>query len=332
MRRAAKQAKKEFQDNIQDIKRNLDPKRLFAMFNAQRKLLTEQRTEFRVTSEGSILPDPKKAIQAYFDSDETKAVYRQLEEDSTTKKTLTVRQMPRLSRQYLKRLFSKLGIRLQVFGSAFTRQKFWDAVNGNPASFPYLRPDQNQNKDLDQANINPQLNEDMPLYVRRDPTQADPGDPNDPRKKDEFQLYQGISIPILYHKTGHKYIIHLWFSQVETYYLRMYESITAKYCKARNINLLENGSLDPESPFFIDGKGRPTVHTHMYPLDFSDFAASANIPGATSYIFRKMFSGLLLAQEDLALREAEEWTMGHAPETAKNSYQDALTTKLMACK
>ena len=330
MKKVAKVAKREFQDNIQDIKRNLDPKRQFAKFNAQRKLLTEQRSEFRVTSEGSKLPDPKKAIQAYFDSDETKALYRQLEEDSTTKKVLTNKEMPRLSRQYLKRLFSKLGIRLQVFGAAFTRQKFWDAVQANPAAFPYLRPD--QNRGLDPGNINHQINEDMPLYVRRDPTQADPGDPNDPSKRAEFDLYQGINIPILYHKTGHKYIIHLWFSQVETYYLRMYESITAKYCIARNINLLENGSLDPESPFFIDGKGRATVHPNMYPLDFSDFAASAGIPSATSYIFRKMFSGLLLAQEDLTLREAEEWTMGHAPETAKNSYQDALTKKLMACR
>ena len=124
MRKVAKLAKREFQDNIQDIKRNLDAKRLFAKFTAQRKQLTEQRAEFRVTSEGSQLPDPKKAIQAYFNSDETKAVYSQLEEDSTTKKILTPKQMPRLSRQYLKRLFSKMGIRIQVFGAPFTRQKF----------------------------------------------------------------------------------------------------------------------------------------------------------------------------------------------------------------
>ena len=92
MRKVAKLAKREFQDNIQDIKRNLDAKRLFAKFTAQRKQLTEQRAEFRVTSEGSQLPDPKKAIQAYFNSDETKAVYSQLEEDSTTKKILTPKQ------------------------------------------------------------------------------------------------------------------------------------------------------------------------------------------------------------------------------------------------
>ena len=174
----------------------------------------------------------------------------------------------------------------------------------------------------------------MPLYVRRNPTQADPGIPDDDREfdKEEFQLHQGIAVPIPYHKTGHKYTIWLWFSQVEAYYLRMYESITAKFCQARNINLLPNGKVDPDSPFFIDGKGRPTVHTNMAPLDFHDFAESAGIAGATSYTFRKMFSGLLLAQQDLTLREAEEWTMGHAPQTAINSYQDALTKKLMACR
>ena len=239
--------------------------------------------------------------------------------------------MSKLSRQYLKRLFCKMGIRLQVFGRPLTEQKFFDALTAGAAAYPYLRPD--QSRGLDPANINRQLTEDMPIYVRRDPTQPDPGIPDDREfDKEEFDLLQGIAIPIPYHKTGHKYTIWLWFSQVEAVYLTMYESIASKYCKARKLNLLEDGEIDPDSPFFIDRKGRPTIHTNMFPLDFSDFARCAGIQSATSYIFRRMFSGLLLAQEDMALREAEEWTMGHAPTTAKTAYQDALTKKLKTCR
>ena len=123
MKKAAKVSKREFQDNLQDIRKNLEPKKLFAKYAAQKKQLTEQRAENRATFEGKKLPDdPKVAIQAYFDSEPTKALYKQLEEDSTNKKILTPYQMAKLSRRYLKRLFSKMGIRLQVFGTPFTRQ------------------------------------------------------------------------------------------------------------------------------------------------------------------------------------------------------------------
>ena len=63
------------------------------------------------------------------------------------------------------------------------------------------------------------------MLETRDPTQPDPGIPDDPRDQEEFDLYQGIAIPIPYHKTGHKYTIWLWFIQEEAVYLTMYESI-----------------------------------------------------------------------------------------------------------
>ena len=211
MRREAKIDKREFQDTLKDIERNLDHKKLFAKFTAQRKQLTEQRQDYRATYEGQKLPDPKEAIQAYMDSEETRALYTQLEQFSTSKKVLTPKQMSKLSRQYLKRLFCKMGIRLQVFGRPLTKQKFFDALTAGAAAYPYLRPD--QSRGLDPANINRQLTEDMPIYVRRDPTQPDPGIPDDREfDKEEFDLLQGIAIPIPYHKTGHKYTIWLWFS------------------------------------------------------------------------------------------------------------------------
>ena len=329
MMKEARRDKRDFQDNLKDILRNLNPSKLHKQFTAQKKHLTEERADYRATHEGQKLPDPKMAIQAYFDSEPTRALYRQLEVDFYKKRVLKELQMSGLSRKYLKRLFARMGIRLQVFGSTLTRKKFFDAVD-IAASFPYVRPDQNSG--LNPRYINNQLAEDMPLYVRENPYQNDPGDPNDPRQREDWEVQQGIAIPIEYHKTGHKYTIWLWFSQVETYYLRMYESIAANYCLAKKINLLPDGSIDPESPLFINGKGGPTVYTNMFPLDFSDFAMAAGIPSATSYIFRKMFSKLLLAQESLNLREAEEWTMGHAPATAKDSYQDALTKKFKACR
>ena len=78
MRREAKIDKREFQDTLKDIERNLDHKKLFAKFTAQRKQLTEQRQDFRASYEGQKLPDPKEAIQAYMDSEETRALYTQL--------------------------------------------------------------------------------------------------------------------------------------------------------------------------------------------------------------------------------------------------------------
>ena len=93
MRKVAKVAKREFQDNLQDILKNLNPKMLFAKYTAQRKQVTEQRAEYRATYEGRTLPDPKQAIQAYFDSEPTKALYRQLEQLSTSKQVLTPKKM-----------------------------------------------------------------------------------------------------------------------------------------------------------------------------------------------------------------------------------------------
>ena len=171
----------------------------------------------------------------------------------------------------------------------------------------------------------------MGLYVRRNPHQEDPGDNQDPRNRADFRLHQGIAVGIEYQKVV-SYTIWLWFNQVDTCYLRMYESITALHCLHYGLNLLPDGTIDPETPFFIDGSGNATVHTHMKALDLHDFAAAAGIPGATTYVFRKMFARILMDQEDHTLREAEEWAMGHGPQTAKNAYMEDLSKKLKSCR
>ena len=43
-----------------------------------------------------------------------------------------------------------------------------------------------------------------------------------------------------------------------------------------------------------------------------------------------MFSNLLLAQNDIALLECEEFVMCHAPNTAKSFYADELSKKMKA--
>ena len=157
-----------------------------------------------------------------------------------------------------------MGIRVQVFGIPFTRRKFWAAIGHGAASFPYVRanrrdPRQHQ-PDLDE------VLEDNPDYIRRDPYQADTGEIEDPREREEWELLHGIAVEIEYHKTGKKYTMYLWFSQVEIYYLRMYETITANYCLANKRNLLPNGKINPDSAFFIDGNGNATDIT-CYPSE-----------------------------------------------------------------
>ena len=146
----------------------------------------------------------------------------------------------------------------------------------------------------------------MPRH--RNAHQADPGDPLDPRQREDWEFQKGIAVGIEYNKVV-GYTIWLWFNQVDIGYLRMYEKITANFCLANKFNLLPNGKLDPDSPFFIDRKGNATVHDNMKPLDMNDFAAVAGIPSATTYIFRKMFAQILMDQEDHNIRETEEWAM-----------------------
>ena len=169
------------------------------------------------------------------------------------------------------------------------------------------------------------------IYVRRNPYVIDPQDPNDPRLREDWDYQHGIAVLIKHHKTGAKYPMWLWFSQVDVTYLQMYEEIAHNYCKANNINWdAANNQRKLNSPFFIDGKGHASISFRCKPLDFSDFAAVAGIPYATSYIFRKMFAGLLMSQEDMNLRESEEYALGHAPTTAKTFYQAELVKKAKA--
>ena len=181
-------------------------------------------------------------------SDETKLVYRQLEEWSSQKKVLKNYQMSRLTRMFLKRLLPKMGIRPQVYGDPFTRQKFWDAILADWASFPYVRADRGG---LNPEDIHHDLDDDgVGLYIRRNPHQEDPGDDLDPRQREDFELHKGIAVGIEHQKVV-SYTIWLWFNQIDTCYLRIYESIAARFLLANRFNLLPDGTIDPESPYAL---------------------------------------------------------------------------------
>ena len=171
------------------------------------------------------------------------------------------------------------------------------------------------------------------IYTRPDPYTYDQNDPNDPRRKPEWELMQGIAVKILHHKTGAKYPMWLWFSQVQTLYLRMYEEISSNFLIHHKININPaTGKPRASSPFFIDGKGAPTYHVSMQLLDFSDFRDCAGVPKVESMTFRKILSNVLMSQEDITLRECEKWTMCHAPSTDKSFYADELSKKMKAVK
>jgi hypothetical protein len=114
----------------------------------------------------------------------------------------------------------------------------------------------------------------------------------------------------------------------------MYEEVASNFLLAMGLNVDKTNPklILNKTPFFISGSGGPVIHPHSQPLDFSDFAMVAGLPYASSHIFRRMFSGLLMAQPNIALRECEEWVMAHNPSTEKTHYRQELTNKLKACK
>ena len=136
MRDRARAQKREFREHLREVKENCKSKQKFSKYAGEKNLDTKTRAEFRSQHEGSFLPNPKEAIGAYLSSEGSKKMYRQLEEYSSNKTILKKDQMSQLTRNFLKRLLCKMGIRLQVFGDPFTRQKFWDASEAGGALSP----------------------------------------------------------------------------------------------------------------------------------------------------------------------------------------------------
>ena len=318
-----------FRQRLREVKENLAAGKKYSQYTGQKNLETRERAAFRQDYEGETLPDPKVAVTAYLNSEESRAILRELEKLAINKTVVGWKKMSRITRKFIKRLLPKLGVRQQVLGDPFTRKLFLRAVNKGAASFPYVQAGGQQRSQI-YRDVVPS---GQGIYVRNNPHAPDPQDPNDPRSREDWDLQHGIAVLVLHHKTGAKYPMWLWFSQVDTTYLHMYEEVTHNFCKANNINWdAANNQRKLNSPFFIDGKGKASISSRCQPLDFFDFAAIAGIPSATSYIFRKMFAGLLMSQENMNLRETEEYALGHAPTTAKTFYQAELVKKAKACQ
>ena len=310
----------------------------YGKYTGQKKLDQEQKKKFNEEFLGLELPDSKAAITAYLALDSTRKMLKELETLSHNKAVVHKFKMSSISRDFMKFCSILRGVRIQCFGDAFTRGQFLSAVRRKePASFPYVAVTGHEGLDMNDRDVRSNTYNDVDsgsrLYARPDLYAADPNDPNDPRSSDDGELLQGIAIEIEHHKTGCKYPMYLWFSQVQVMYLRMYEDIARRFSIANNFNIdPATGLPSNKSPFFISGTGAATYQQNMRPLDYTDFAKAAGIPKCTSMYFRKMFSNILLAQKDIALRECEEWTMCHAPTTAKTFYEEEFTKKLRAIK
>ena len=112
-------------------------------------------------------------------------------------------------------LISKMGIRQQCLGDGFTRAIYWEADTSPPASNPYVPV---TGLDCSQKSVRDNCyttEEGDKFYVRENPYLLDPNDPKDPRTSESWQLQQGMAVKILFHKTGAKYPMWVWFSQTE---------------------------------------------------------------------------------------------------------------------
>ena len=331
----ADRERQSFMSALRDYQTNMESDKLFGHFSGERKLQAEERKEFKETFEGMKLPDPVDTVNKYLADKETKELFEEMEQLAVNKVILSKKRMSQLSRFYLKRLLVKMGVRIECFGDTFTRGLFFVSLKQPPASYPYVavngQDGLNQQDRNVAENIVTYADSGTRYYTRKNPHVADPNDPNDPRTQDDWDLTQGVVVKIALHKTGAKYPMYLWFSQVEIIRLRMYEEISANFLIANGLRLDDNGVPDNSCPMFITGDGTALVHTHMHPLDFSDFALIANVPSITSKNFRTMFSNLLLGQKNFVLRECEEWVMAHGPNTAKKFYCEETNKKMMAC-
>ena len=334
MKRVAKRERQEFKTELKQLKDDMTLEKPYGRHTGQKKTDTEDNRTFADKFENYRLPDPQVVIPKFLACEDTRSMYRELERLSVEKTVLAPTKMSSLSRRYCEVLISKMGIRQQCLGDGFSRAHYWEAVGSPPASFPYV-PAKGLDSSQKSVRDNCYLTEEGDgFYVRENPFDFDPNDPNDPRASESWQLQQGIAVKIQYHKTGAKYPVWLWFSQTEQFYLKMYEEVASNFLLARGLNVDKTNPklILNKTPFFISGSGGPVVYPHSQPLNFSGFAMVAGIPYASSHIFRRMFSGLLMAQPNIALRECEEWVMAHGPSTAKDHYRQELTNKLKACK
>ena len=309
----------------------------FGKFMGNINIERMERELFRQDFEGDKIPDAAVAIPAYLSHQSTRDLYKELVTLAVDKTVVSPNKMVSLSTELVKRLHSKNGHRIQIFG-LFLREQYYKAISDGAAMFPYQSVD-NSTLDLKNPAVQARVYsvEEMggQFYSREDPHHADPLDPSDEHmteeqiksaskeKLDKWNLLKGIAARVTKHKTDAKYPCWLWFSAFDQAYLKCYEAIVFRFCQSKNI------TRTGKSPFFINSLGEALVQPHSKPLDFSDFALLAGIPKCTSHKMRKMFSRYLYAQRSALLREAEEHTLCHAGTTTKSSYLgDSFKTAL----
>ena len=215
----------------------------------------------------------------------------------------------------------KNGHRVEVWGH-FLYESWIFAVKGPDAAFPYKMV-----KDIEHAEKqNIQDRDGVKVYVRPDPTIADPDDPDDPMNKgEEKDLLLGKVVEIPKHKTGFKYRCWIFLSKWDVLYGRAMDIIRAKF-----LTSLGKDPHDPKIPFFTNSKGESLIHTRCPSLGWTEFSLVNNCKSVTSHIARKLLSAYVANQKSLVLQEGREYLMCNSEQVNKDHYIGSLRKKFTA--
>ena len=312
---------------IQQILTNIEYGKPWGAFQGDISWWAKQKEEYMEKFSGKE-PLDSSCVTRFLNHQITRDFYRELMNEAESNTAVTRKQMVNLGRQLLKRWHLKNGFRQEIWGK-FTLQHWMDAINGPDASFPYLLAEPGQNSGLDLQNEHVASNvhqmEGVRVYVRKDPFQPDPLDPQDPmQQEDTRDLLLGKCTLIHKHKT-HKYPCYIWLSKWDVLHGRCYEKIRNLYLRSIGKN-----PEDLEGSFFINSKGGATISPHSEPLEWSDFSVINQCGKVSSHIVRKLVSDYISNQKDAVLTEGREYFMCNSDQVDKDHYQSQLRKKSLA--
>ena len=203
-------------DHLSQIKELMKKGKPYAVFKGQRENMTKGREEFRAEFEGFKLPDASKAIPNYMKDECTRKFFCQLSDmayeiANGSGQRIAKKTMLYITRELIKRLHLKNGHRIQVFG-LFSRGGWFDAISKGSAAYPYKgigdgkHPGQKWSKHQHEQGTDFMVMDDPHGVSLKEATHAE---------KEEWQLTRGIAVRIKHHKTGGKYPLWLWFSNID---------------------------------------------------------------------------------------------------------------------
>ena len=200
-----------------------------------------KRADYRAVFEGDYVPDPSESVPRYIVSQESRDLYKELIYLAENKVVVSSHKMPKLTRDFIKRLIVKGCYRVHVF-NRFQRDHYLKALNYGPCRYP--------NKAVTKATDGEKVYQDeegreFSVLAHPHLSQAELENISE---DDELLTLSGIAVKIEKHKTGGRYPCWMWFSTWNQAYLKAYEEISVNYMEKNKI--LFNNS----TPFFIDSK------------------------------------------------------------------------------